>query len=253
MAFPGSMRFPAGAMQAPATMAPATMAVPGTFTMQAPAAYRQAPVGAPAMFAGAPGVTMQTPSYAPQVMMQRPSYVPPNGPQALLAAGTAGAMPAKLTEGMPTTDQISNQKAMYRTALDKQLKDASDTVTKEVAIEKQMATFATQKEIALYEMQVEEQLMEQLAECDEVATFQLLELKKAFVHRQLQLTAQANGLVTEYNAQEMHTDMAKKQNALQQQLLQAEKALVSQFGQQMANAATPTAIQAPAAVPAAAK
>lgn len=254
MAFPGTTCFPVGTMQAPATMVPAAMALPGTFTMQAPMAYSQAPVGAPTMYAAAPTVTALTPSYAPQVMMQPPSYVP-QGPQALMAAGNAGAMPAKLTEGMPTTQQISQQKALYAAALDKQLREASETVTKEVDIEKQMATFATQKDIAMYEMQVDEHLTEQLAECDEVATFAILELKKAFVHRQLQLTAQANGLVTEYNTQEMHTDIVKKQNALQQQLLQAEKALAVQYGQQVAKASTPTpvAVQASAAAPVAAK
>merc|ERR1719174_665827 len=109
----------------------------------------------------------------PQVVMQAPSYVPlgpqammgVNAPQALLAAGTA-AMPQKLTEGIPNVEQIAQQKGMYAAALEKQLKDATEAVTKEVNTEKQLATFSCQKEIALFEMQVEERLTEQLAEVD---------------------------------------------------------------------------------------
>jgi len=181
-----------------------------------------------------------------QMVMQNPqSFVPPmplmpaSQSQALLA-GAGPQLPVKLTEGIPTVEQIASQKGLYAAALDKQLQEAQATITKEVAIEKQMVTFATQKDIALYEMQVDERLTEALAQVDEQATMQILELKKAFVERQLQLNAQANGLMMEYNMNQVHAELAAKQQAFQQQLMQVEKSLAGQYAQQMAKAATPT-------------
>merc|ERR1711865_379306 len=111
-----------------------------------------------------------------------------------------------------------------------------------------MATFATQKEIAMFECQVDEQLTEQIAQADEVATFAILELKKAFVERQLQLNAQANGLVMEYNTKQVHAELQQKQVACQQQMAAAEAALNTQYSQQVAKAASPTSYAPAAAV-----
>merc|ERR1719261_978344 len=110
----------------------------------------------------------------------------------------APVMPQKLTGGIPTPEQIAQQKAGYAAALDKQLKEAIDTVQKETAIEKQMVQFNADKQIALYNMQVDEKLTEAMAVADEQATFALLELNKAKVERNLQLNNQANGLILDY-------------------------------------------------------
>merc|ERR1719310_806897 len=99
--------------------------------------------------------------------------------------------PPKLTEGIPTPEQIASQKAGYSAALDKQLKEAIDTVQKETQIEKQMVEFTAKKNIALFELQVDEKLAESLALADEQASIALLELKKSLVERNLQLNAQA--------------------------------------------------------------
>merc|ERR1712054_70663 len=93
----------------------------------APVQYAAAPmattVAAPQMVTtAAPVMTTQTPSYvaAPQLVSQA---VPINVP----APPTA---PVKLTEGIPTPEQIQSQKQGYAAALDKQLKEATDTVAK---------------------------------------------------------------------------------------------------------------------------
>jgi hypothetical protein len=197
-------------------------------------------------------------SFAPTAMPTT-TVVPALNPQqaaqqaAMLAAQQMPTqMPLKLTEGIPTAEQVATQKGMYASALDKQLQQAQATVTQEISISKQMATFATQKDIAMYEMQVEERLTEALAQVDEQATLQTLELKKAFVERQLQLNTQANGIVMEYNVNQVHAEIAAKQQALAKQFQTAEFQLASQGVQAMKTAMTPTTYQVlAAAVPSA--
>merc|ERR1719163_2149476 len=105
------------------------------------------------------------------------------------------AMPANLTQGIPTPEQIAAQKANFAAALDQQLKDAIATIQKETQIEKDMVKFTADKQISLYNMQVDEKLTEALALAEEQATVGRLELNKAKVERGLQLNSQAQGLV----------------------------------------------------------
>merc|ERR1719272_2100054 len=99
-------------------------------------------------------------------------------PQNTIVAPAAPLPPMKLTEGIPTPEQIGQQKAGYSAALDRQLKEAIDTVQKETAIEKEMIKFTAEKTIALYNMQVDEKLIEAMAMSDEQSTFAMLELNK---------------------------------------------------------------------------
>jgi len=256
--------------------APVTYAA-GTTTMAAPVTYAAAPVAyetvaAPAVTYAAPQVvetvaaaptvveTVAAPAvtYAPQIIetvqaapavtyapqfTQVPSYVaPPVGIQ----VPAAPVAPPKLTTGIPTPDQIAQQKSGYAAALDKQLKEAIDTVQKETAIEKEMIKFTAEKTIALYNMQVDEKLTEAMALADEQATFALLELNKAKVERNLQLTAQANGLVMDYQIKAVQTELAQKQYAFQVEYAKAEGALEQQYAQQVAKANTGTTYTIPA-------
>merc|ERR1712046_381329 len=123
--------------------------------------------------------------------------------------------PAKLTQGIPTPEQIAAQKAGYATALDNQLKDAIATVQKETAIEKDRVKFNTEKQVAMYNNQVEERLTEAIALAEEQATIQTLELKKALVERNLQLDAQASGLVMDWNMKNLIQDCAQKKYAFE--------------------------------------
>jgi len=202
-----------------------TVAAPQYTTMAAPVSY--APM------------TTQVPSYvaAPQYAMQQQMIVAPQAPMA----------PMKLTEGIPTPEQIAAQKSGYSAALDKQLKEAIDTVQKETQIEKEMIKFTAEKTIALYNMQVDERLTEAMATADEQATFALLELNKAKVERNLQLNAQANGLVMDYQMKAVQTELAQKQYAFQMEYAKKEGALAEQYNQQVAKAQTGTTYSVPAA------
>lgn len=151
-------------------IATTTMAAP-TYAAAAPTTYVQgaAPVSyaAPVTYAAPAMTTMAAPSYvaAPQVGMSQQlgmsQYACPiNVPSAPVA-------PPKLTDGIPTPEQIMSQKTGYSSALDKQLKDAMDTVSKETAIEKEMVKFNAAKQIAMFENQVDEKLTEGLALEDE--------------------------------------------------------------------------------------
>jgi len=190
-------------------------------------------------------------TYAPQQMMttQVPSYVAPpvSYMPSMIPTPAQPIAPAKLTEGIPSPDQISQQKAGYAAALDKQLKEAIDTVQKETQIEKEMIKFTAEKQIALYTMQVQEKLAEAIAITDEQATFAILELNKAKVERNLQLNAQANGLVMDYQMKAVQTELAQKQYAFQVQYAKAENALAADYNKAVAQANTGTTYAVPAA------
>lgn len=222
------------------TMAPPTV----SYAQAAPVSYAAPMVetisAAPVSYA-APQVT-----YAAPITTQTASYVA--APQMLLPAPQAPLQPRKLTEGIPTPEQIAQQKAGYAVALDKQLKEAIDTVQKETAIEKQMVQFNADKHIALYNMQVDEKLTEAMALADEQATFAMLELNKAKVERNLQLNAQANGLVMDYEMKAVQTELATKQYQFNVQYVNAENDLAKQYNAQVAKANTGTTYAAPATV-----
>jgi hypothetical protein len=227
--------YAAPAMASYAAPAMAPYAAPATTSYAAPAyaAPTMATVAAPAMTTMAPSF-VAPPAVAPVPMV----------PQATLAP------PVSLTANLPTPEQIAKQKAGYMAALDKQLKEASETVAQENAIEKQMVEFTTKKNIALMEMQVQEQLTEQLAASDEQNTVLQCELKKALVERNLQLKAQADNLIMDYNMKALISDCEMKKYAFAQQYLKEENKLAGQYMQQEIKAHTGTAYGAPApAVP----
>merc|ERR1719238_296505 len=174
-----------------------------------------------------------------------PSYV--GAPQ--IAPGinvpAAPVAPVKLTEGIPTPDQILSQKNGYSAALDKQLKEAVDTVTKECSIEKEMVKFNAAKQIAMFENEVDEKLTEAMALEDDRATFALLELKKALVERNLQLSAQAANLTMDYQLKAVQTEWKQKWYAFEQQYVKAENTLAADYNKQVAIANTGTTYAAP--------
>merc|ERR1719157_198190 len=168
--------------------------------------------------------------------------------QQAIVAPPAPVQPMKLTEGIPTPDQISAQKNGYAAALDKQLKEASETVSKETAVEKEMVKFTAAKQIAMFENQVDEKLVEGLALEDERATFALLELKKALVERNLQLSAQAANLTLDYEMKAVQTEWKKKWYAFEVQFAKEENPLIADYNKQVAVANSGTAYAAPAGV-----
>jgi hypothetical protein len=229
---------------------PMSYAAPMVETIAAPAVTYAQPMSYAAPMVetiAAPAVTYTQAapmSYAPMTT-QMPSYVAAPAIQQQIIAPASPLAPRKLTEGIPTPDQISAQKAGYSAALDKQLKEAIDTVQKETSIEKEMVKFTAEKTIAMFNMQMDERLIEAMASADEQATFALLELNKAKVERNLQLNAQANGLVMDYQMKAVQTELAQKQYAFQVQYVGAENKLAEEYNRQVAKANTGTAYAAP--------
>merc|ERR1719149_587926 len=130
-----------------------------------------------------------------------------------------GPPPTDLTVGLPNSKQIATQKAGYAAALDKQ-----------------MVKFSADKQIALFQMQVEEQRNEQMALLDEQSTIAVLELKKACVERKIQLDAQAAGLNMDYQMKFVQTELAQKTYAFQQTYAGAENKLLEQYNALVAKA-----------------
>merc|ERR1719460_510936 len=163
-------------------------------------------------------MTTAVPSVVPQAIM----------PQAVVPQ-VAMAPPPALTQGIPTPEQIAAQKANFAKALDKQLADAISTIQKETQIEKDMVKFTADKQISLYNMQVDEKLTEALALAEEQATVGRLELNKAKVERGLQLNSQAQGLVFDYNMRATQQEVAQRQYQFQQTYMTEENKLAQQY------------------------
>merc|ERR1719181_2160908 len=164
-------------------------------------------------------------------MTATPSYVAPPQVMAMPQAIPQAAMPAappRLTQGIPTPEQIASQKAQYAAALDKQLEQAKKTVIDETKIEQQMVKFTADKQIDLYRMQVAEKATEQEANAEEQSTISSLELKKALVERNLQLDSQASNLVMDYKMKELMTACQMKHYQFQMQYMNAENKLAQQ-------------------------
>jgi len=248
---------------APMTYAqPVSYAAPMVETIAAPAVTYAQPmsyaapmietIAAPAVtYTQAAPITTQVASYvAPPVQQQyvappvQQQYVAAPFQQQIQAPPAVPAQPRKLTEGIPAPDQIAAQKAGYSAALDKQLKEAIETVQKETTIEKEMIKFTSEKTIAMYNMQVDEKLSEAMASADEQATLALLELNKAKVERNLQLNAQASGLLMDYQMKAVQTELAQKQYAFQVKYVGQENKLAEEYNAQVAKANTGTTYSA---------
>lgn len=222
-----------------------TMAAPmtGTVTYQAGGSISAPIAMAPQQIQTyAPQTTMitQAPSYVAQPMVQQQIIQAPQVVQAVMEA------PKALTVGIPNPEQIKVQKEAYSAALDKQLKDGVDTIQKETEIEKNMIKFTADKQMALMQMQVEEQRNEQIAFLEEQATIRQCELRKAYVERKLQLDNQANGFVMDYQMKAVQTELAQKQYEFQVTYANKEGALEAQYAKAVAEANTGTTYTVPA-------
>lgn len=245
-----TMAAPTSTYASPANYGTTTMAAPVSYA--APAA-QYASYTAPAAQYGQsfqpaftqnaqPAMTTRAPSYvAAPTMMAAPTLMT-QASQAVIA------LPSNLTDGLPTPQQIAVQKAGYAAALEKQLVEATSTIRQETEIEKTMAKFNTEKQIAMFTLQAEEQLVVQLGLLDEQSQIQQLELKKALVERNLQLSSQASNLTLEYEMKALQTELAAKQYQFQQKYMTAENKLEQDYAAQVALANTGTAYAAPAGV-----
>lgn len=245
---------------APAVPMNTMMATPMATTIAAPS------VGTVTVAAPTAAPTMASYVAPPaQAVVQRPSYVPPPGPpvattvmSAPVLPGTMplpatipmpqapGGPPPKLTAGIPDPAQIEKQKLAYAAGLDKQLNDAIATVQNETRIEKEMVAFRTQKDIALYETQIDEKLVEQLAVEDERAAITTCQLRKATVDQNIALNNQAASLVMDYNMKVARDDIAAKKRAFEQAYVTQELKLAQDFNATAMKAgAMPMPVQAP--------
>jgi hypothetical protein len=176
-------------------------------------------------------------SYAPPPAVVAPTMpavvAPPPAmalPSAIPIPQPPGAPPPRLTQGIPAPDQIERQKQAYAAALEKQLADAVATVQNETKIEKEMVAFKTQKDVAIFEAQVDEKLVEMLAAEDERAAFAKSELNKARQDRQIQLNNQAANLVMDYNMKQVMDDIQARKLAFESQYRAAEQKLTQDYG-----------------------
>jgi len=147
-------------------------ATPGA-SMYMPAAQYSAPTMVETVAAPTMVETVAAPQYvaAPTVVTtQAPSYVA--APQMVVEAqGPQFNMPAprRLTEGMTEPAKLDAERVAYEKALAAQLKKQSDACLAEASIKKQMMEQTAKKQLAEYQLQIEEQLKMSMLQIDQEA------------------------------------------------------------------------------------
>jgi len=146
-------------------------------------------VAAP-QYTSAPVVTTQAPSYvaapvvttvaAPQMVVEAPA-----GPQFSMPA------PRRLTEGMTEPAKLDAERVAYEKALAAQLKKQSDACLAEASIKKQMMEQTAKKQLAEYQLQIEEQLKMSMLQIDQEAQNLINGLKEAAITQQTAREEQA--------------------------------------------------------------
>merc|ERR1719272_955383 len=156
------------------------------------ATYAQAPTmtsmyATPGASMYMPAATMAAPQYvetvaaAPQyVTTQAPSYVAAPVVAAPVAAGPQFQVPppVSMTAGMTEPSKLEAERVAYEKALAAQLNKQSDAALAEASIKKQMMEQTAKKQLAEYQLQIEEQLKMSMLQIDQGAQNLINSLKE---------------------------------------------------------------------------
>jgi len=199
------------------------------------------PTGMPkatSMFAAPAQVPTMTSMYqAPTSMYRSPSYVPVPVPAAKAAAASpqaavgsfAAAQPVALTAGMKEPASIEQDKARYHKALEAQLKKESDAAAKEGEIQKAMLEQKAMEQIALFTLQIEEQLKLQCLQVDQMTNAHAAALMEAAVTQRTLMDEKSAIATMEYQKKKAMEEMSQKSYALQKQYHEAEVKMLAEL------------------------
>jgi len=208
-------------------------ATPGaSMYQQAPSMYQQA---APQYVQAAPQVeyvqaapqyTTVAPSYvqAPQVYAGYETYAAP-----AQSTGFMVAEPVKLTAGMVEPAKLDAERVAYEKALAAQLKKQSDATLAEASIKKQMLEQTAKKNLAEYQLQIEEQLKMSSLQVDQEAQNMINGLKEAAITQQTSREEQAAIAAATYIKAKALEDFSMKSYTLQKTWFEKETQLTNEY------------------------
>jgi len=175
-------------------------------------------------------VTTQAPSYvaAPQMMAAPVTYAAPT----MVETGGAQFMvpaPVKLTEGMTEPAKLDAERVAYEKALAAQLKKQSDATLQEASIKKQMLEQTAKKNLAEYQLQIEEQLKMSCLQVDQEAQNMINGLKEAAITQQTAREEQAAIAAAGYIKAKALEDFSFKSYSLQKTWFDKETQLNAEY------------------------
>jgi len=200
--------------------APATYAAAPTMTSMY--ATPGASMYTPAATVAAPAV-VETVAAAPVVMntTQAPSYVAQPVVETVVAApvvtGPQFSMPPPVskTAGMTSPDKLDAERVAYEKALAAQLKKQSDAALAEASIKKQMMEQTAKKQLAEYQLQIDEQVKMACLQIDQEAQNLINGLKEAAITQQTAREEQAAIAAASYIKAKALEDFSAKSYNLQ--------------------------------------
>jgi len=189
----------------------------------------------------APQYTMAAPSYvaAPQIQYAaQPQVVEYAAPQQVVeyAAPVAQFMvpaPVNLTAGMTEPAKLDAERVAYEKALAAQLKKQSDATLQEASIKKAMMEQTAKKNLAEYQLQIEEQLKMACLQLDQEAQNLINGLKEAAITQQTAREEQAAIAAASYIKAKALEDFSVKSYQLQKTWFDKETQLNAQYQQVM--------------------
>jgi len=203
-------------------MAPQYAAAPTMTSMYAtPGASMYMPAAAPQMVEyAAPMMTTQAPSYvaAPQQYVQEVAVPAFNMPA-----------PRRLTEGMTEPAKLDAERVAYEKALAAQLKKQSDACLAEASIKKQMMEQTAKKQLAEYQLQIEEQVKMSCLQIDQEAQNLINGLKEAAITQQTAREEQAAIAAASYIKAKALEDFGLKSYNLQKTWFDKETQLNNEY------------------------
>merc|ERR1740117_1493566 len=131
--------------------------------------------------------------------------------------------PVSLTAGMVAPAKLDAERVAYEKALAAQLKKQSDAALAEASIKKQMMEQTAKKQLAEYQLQIEEQLKMSMLQIDQEAQNLINGLKEAAIAAAAYIKAKAleDFSVKSYNLQKTWFDKETQLNTEYQKVMQA--------------------------------
>merc|ERR1719149_276297 len=176
----------------------------------------------------APQVQYAAPQY---VTTQAPSYVAAPVVETIAAAGPQFMVPApvSLTAGMVAPAKLDAERVAYEKALAAQLKKQSDAALAEASIKKQMMEQTAKKQLAEYQLQIEEQLKMSMLQIDQEAQNLINGLKEAAITQQTAREEQAAIAAASYIKAKALEDFGVKSYNLQKTWFDKETQLNNEY------------------------
>lgn len=201
------------------------MALPPTQTMMVQpmtSMYVPANAGASMYMPMAPPAPPVAPA-APPAPAEAPTQVPPD------VAYPDNSSFICLTKGMPEPRALKEESDAYGKALEAQLKKQSEAVIEEARIKKQMIEEEGKREIAAFQLQVEERLKMAMMNVDKEAQMQLMGLQEAAISRKTLREEEAAVKAAGFVKAKAMEEQANKSKDIRKQFAAAEAKLAAEY------------------------